>query len=353
MATKNSRSKKRDRVWERKNKDGTATYKAVVRIRPFKPAVKSFKTRAAAKSWADALVKELTAKNEAGNVDADSTARTIRELVEKFLGDIKIKGDGTPDYPQQKWYPDLQYLLAWWVSRYGGVKVREFGEDQIVEGRDLLCKGRKPATVNRYLAAMRRAWNKGQKKPEPWPKDIFLSEPKERVKFLPDAELKALLAEAEKHSPWMLAAVVTSIGTGLRQGELLRLVWGDINFEKQTVTVRAGKNTTGEAPKSRTVHLPPPAADALKKMRVVGPKQVFVRSDGELIDKSRLRVQWLEVRKAAGVDDLHWHDLRHCCASYYAQAGASLIEIGSVLGHTNPSITKKYSHMVEGAAITG
>ena len=93
--------------------------------------------------------------------------------------------------------------------------------------------------------------------------------------------------------------------------------------------------------------------DALKKIRGVGLKRVFVQSDGEPVNKSRLRVQWLKVRAAAKLEDFKWHDLRHSCASLLAQGGSSLPEIGHVLGHSSPSITAKYSHLIAGAPVTG
>jgi integrase len=149
----------------------------------------------------------------------------------------------------------------------------------------------------------------------------------------------------------MYAAVVVSLATGLRQGELLRLEWKDVDFDKGTVTVLISKNT-----KRRIVHLPAPAVEALKKLRrdgVVGPKLIFVRPDGSPADKSFLTFHWLKVRTAAGLVDFRWHDLRHSCASFLAQNGASLVEIGSVLGHSSPSITAKYAHLVAGRPVTG
>jgi integrase len=108
--------------------------------------------------------------------------------------------------------------------------------------------------------------------------------------------------------------------------------------------------------KRRLVHLPVPAIEALKKLRraaVVGQKIVFTRPNGEPADKSFLTFHWKVVRTAAGLVDFRWHDLRHSCASFLAQNGASLVEIGSVLGHSSPSITAKYSHLVAGRPVTG
>jgi integrase len=347
MAKRNSKSK-RDRVWERKNSDGSTSYLAVVRIRPFKPASKAFPTRVEAKRWADDLARELTTQRERGEARKDLTTLTIKGLVEEFLAD--------PETKQLKYYDDLERLLAWWVNHCGGEKVLQFGTIKLREARELLSNGREPGTVNRYLSALRSCWNWGRAAqyipPEKvWPTRLFRTEPRERVRFLNDAELSAVLAAAEKYAPWMYAAVIVSLATGLRQGELLRLAWKDIDFEKKTLTVLIAKNT-----KRRLVHLPDPAIAALKILRrdgVVGPKLVFVRPDGEPADKSYLTFHWLRVRTEAGLVDFKWHDLRHSCASFLAQNGASLVEIGSVLGHSSPSITAKYAHLVVGKPVTG
>jgi site-specific recombinase XerD len=52
--------------------------------------------------------------------------------------------------------------------------------------------------------------------------------------------------------------------------------------------------------------------------------------------------------KQAGIIDFHWHDLRHCTASYLAMNGASLAEIAEVLGHKTLSMVKRYAHLSDG-----
>jgi integrase len=347
MAKRNSKSKN-DRVWERRNSDGSVSFLGVVRIRPFKPASKAFKTRAEARRWADDLARELTTQRDRGAVRTDLTSLTIKGLVDEFLKD--------PETQQLKYLSDLEMLLGWWVNHCGGEKVLGFGTVKLREARELLGNGRQPATVNRYLSALRSCWNWGRAAqyipPEKvWPTRLFLTEPRERVRFLNDGELAAVLKAAQAHSPWMYAAVVTSLATGLRQGELLRLEWKDIDLVGKTITALITKNT-----KRRIVHLPTPAVDALKKLRgdgIIGKRPVFVDGNGEPADKSYLTVHWNRVRAAASLVDFRWHDLRHSCASFLAQNGASLVEIGSVLGHSSPSITAKYAHLVAGKPVTG
>jgi integrase len=104
------------------------------------------------------------------------------------------------------------------------------------------------------------------------------------------------------------------------------------------------------------VHLNAPAVTALRDLRrtgVVGPRWVFAQDKGTQADKHYLTYRWTQVRAAAGLTDFRWHDLRHSCASYLAQHGASLVEIGAVLGHSSPAITARYAHLVAGRPVTG
>jgi integrase len=58
--------------------------------------------------------------------------------------------------------------------------------------------------------------------------------------------------------------------------------------------------------------------------------------------------RWAQALKEARVRDFRFHDLRHSCASLLAQSGATLLEIGDVLGHRQLAMTKRYSHLTTG-----
>ncbi len=55
---------------------------------------------------------------------------------------------------------------------------------------------------------------------------------------------------------------------------------------------------------------------------------------------------WRTALGAAGINDFHFHDLRHTTASMLAAQGASLLEIADVLGHKTLAMVKRYSHLV-------
>jgi integrase len=207
--------------------------------------------------------------------------------------------------------------------------------------------GRSPATVNRYLSAMRACWNWGRDSglvanESAWPGRVMLKEPPGRVRFLDDEELDAVLGDAAEGPDWFEAAVLVAIATGVRQGELLNLRWRDVDLASSRIVVLETKNAT-----PRAVHLPGPAMKALKALRGDrGPDDPVIP-----MSESSLNQRWNQLRERVGLNDFKWHDLRHTCASYLAQGGASLLEIGSVLGHKSPSVTMRYSHLVQGAPL--
>lgn len=335
-------------IQKRKNRDRSASYVATVRIRPYRPASKSFPSRAEAEAWADALERKLKAQRKEGGVREDVTSLTVAGLAKEFLKD--------PETMRLKYANDLERLLDWWTGHYGAERILQLNVLTLREARDKLRHtGKAPATVNRHLSALRSCWNWGRAsglvpQDKLWPSRLMLTEPKGRTRYLNDEELAALLKAANADSPLMAAAVKVALATGVRKSELLRLTWADVDLDKQRVTVLESKN--GE---TRAVYLPQAATEALRALKrapVVG-KHVFTLESGDPLDRNNLENRWRAVRKEAKLRDFRWHDLRHSCASWLAQQGASLLEIGSVLGHKSPVVTKRYAHLVQGEPVTG
>ena len=54
---------------------------------------------------------------------------------------------------------------------------------------------------------------------------------------------------------------------------------------------------------------------------------------------------WTRLRKKAGLPHLRIHDLRHQFASFLVNAGRSLYEVQQILGHSNPIVAQRYSHL--------
>jgi site-specific recombinase XerD len=62
---------------------------------------------------------------------------------------------------------------------------------------------------------------------------------------------------------------------------------------------------------------------------------------------SDLKSSWRTLCKAAGLEGIRLHDLRHSFASIAVSRGATLPLIGALLGHSNPNTTNRYAHLYD------
>jgi integrase len=343
-------------ITSRRNGDGSMSYTAQLLVKPFPRTSQTFPSMAEAATWRKQMRDELQKQRKDRSVRPDLPTLSMASLNGEYLKDPKAVA--LADFKDRKRH------LDWWTLKFGTVKVLDFGVMEGRAARDLLIPNRAAGTVDRYIAAERAAWNWGRAaglvpKDRAWPPQLMLPEPDARTRYLSDDELTTVLTEAKKHSPVMLAAVTVALATGVRQGEMLRLTWADVDFARSTIRLCARSSSGRVLTKSRaarSVHLPAIAIEALKAVKadtVVSTTHVFLYRDGTPMTGDRLHHEWCDVRTAAGLIDFRWHDFRHSCASFLAQHGSTLLEIGSVLGHKRAQTTLKYAHLVAGKAVTG
>jgi integrase len=162
-----------------------------------------------------------------------------------------------------------------------------------------------------------------------------------RERFLSDAELGRLgdALATFKGSPYAVATIKLLVFTGARLSEVLGLRWEWIDMEHGEARLPDSK--TG----AKTLHLPPPALEVLAALpRVDGNPHVIVGHVGgcRLVNPQK---PWRAIRKAAQLDGVRLHDLRHAFASVAAGSGMSLPIIGKMLGHSQPATTARYAHL--------
>jgi integrase len=189
-----------------------------------------------------------------------------------------------------------------------------------------------------------------------WPRRIMLTEPAGRVRYLSEEELSVVLKAAAEHSAVLHAAVVVALGCGIRQGELLRLRWCNVDLDNQQLRIEKAKNVKADGEtRSRSVFLPAVVVTTLRELQGAKPagQHIICDDQGQAVEKYWLRYRWDMIRTAAQLQDFKWHDLRHSCASFLAQNGANLLEIGSILGHKSVAATLRYAHLVNAKPVTG
>lgn len=164
-------------------------------------------------------------------------------------------------------------------------------------------------------------------------------------RFLSPAELARLgeaLAAAEAigvESQYAVAAIRLLALTGCRRNEILTLKWAYIDYGHKCLRLPDSK--TG----AKVVHVGVAVLALLKAIPEVPGNPYVVpgwRGEGHVVD---LQQVWARIRKAAGLDDVRLHDLRHSFASVGASRGDSLLVIGALLGHRSAKTTERYAHL--------
>lgn len=204
--------------------------------------------------------------------------------------------------------------------------------------------GVKPATINRELAAMKKAFNLALKEWEwvrenPVMKVSMEVENNKRERWLKDDEEKRLL---EACPGWLQELVVFALNTGMRLSEILELKWSEVDFSRMTVTVMRSKNG-----QKRTIPLNETAFEMLRAKSVIRPitiEPVFPSQAWTMLSRYNVSRAFRNVVGKAKIVDFHFHDLRHTFATRLVQAGKDLYKVQILLGHKTAAMTQRYAH---------
>ena len=137
-------------------------------------------------------------------------------------------------------------------------------------------------------------------------------------------------------------AVLLSLNTGLRRGELFSLKWKDIDLGGRFLTVTAGNAKTD---KTRRIQLNSKAIAVLREWRTasgISSEHVFAKRDQAMRDA---RTSFERLLSDAKITDFTWHDMRHHFASRLVQAGVDLYRVKELLGHSSSRVTERYAHL--------
>lgn len=159
---------------------------------------------------------------------------------------------------------------------------------------------------------------------------------KARERRLKADEWTKLEAECKKsRNKYLYPALVFSVETAMRQGEMLYFFWADLDKKNGIAMLRETKNgETRAAPISAT------AIAALGSLPCTLHKPVFN------LRREALYHAFIAAAERAGIDDYTWHDLRHESLSRLAERGdLSLLELASISGHKTLQMLKRYTHL--------
>ena len=269
---------------------------------------------------------------------------------------------------QAKVAPTMKDLANDYMERYGKFK-RTGAEDRRKIDKDILpklgtrkianltrrdiedihhAKRDTPYAANRVLSLLSRMFNVaiawGWRADNP-AKGIKRYDEASSERFLSPVELSRLTEAMDNHPEQRsVNAIRLLMLTGARRSEVLKADWSQFDLEVG-VWVKPGATT-----KTKTEHRVPlsaPALQLLTDMNAVRKNELVF--PGNIPDQplKDIKRTWASICRAAGLEGVRLHDLRHTYASLLASSGVSLPIIAKLLGHTKVSTTMRYAKLYD------
>jgi integrase len=260
--------------------------------------------------------------------------RAMREHDRGTFADLVRRFEASPDCTKMAETTRLEYRRKlrridreWGPCPISGLTDREFRKD-VLAWRDAIAE-RTPREADNLVSAIARvlafALDRGEIAANILDKvrRVYHSDRADKI-WLPDH----VASFTKVASVEMCQAMLVALHSGQRQGDLRRLAWSA--YDGNRLTLRQGK-TGAEVSVKCTRALKQLLDDMAQTKR--GPL-ILTTATGRAWSKRYFAECWHEASEAAGIKDLHFHDLRGTAITMLAEAGATVPEIAAVTGHS-------------------
>lgn len=228
---------------------------------------------------------------------------------------------------------------------FGNKEPKELFPFEVDKFRVKLLRQKKPATVRNILEILRRIINFGQNKRLTEPLGFIIEMP--RVNNLKTENLTreqlARLLDVLNTYPDIQAADIMKMAlfTGMRKGEIFRLKWEDIDFERGFIFIR---NPKGGIDQKIPLNLH--AKEVLLSHPKTESPYVFPGKDGGPRKEMKRAAHHIRQMAELPEDFRPLHGLRHVFASLLASSGqVDMYTLQKLLTHKSPQMTQRYAHL--------
>ena len=203
----------------------------------------------------------------------------------------------------------------------------------------LLQKGRSKATVNRYLAGIKRAYNlliiDDLIDYNPVKRGSMLDADNKRTRYITKEEWQKLKKELPEK---IYLIVIVALLTGFRLSNVLNLSWEQINLDMRFIELLKQENKGGKIIRQ-------PISDGLYEVLTqLKPKKtgyLFINPDTNK-PYTTIKKSFNSALKRADIENFTFHDLRRTFGTWLLQEGVDIRTIQVLLSHSDISTTERY-----------
>ncbi len=192
---------------------------------------------------------------------------------------------------------------------------------------------------------------------------IYPREQRKEMRVLTQEEQDCLVKYLTDDMDCCKFGVYLALTTGIRIGELCALRWRDISLPNRTVTISATMQRLRnfdesqdaktmisiDAPKSssssRTIPLTKNVVSICKRFMSLNGNTFILTGTESYMEPRTLQYRFAHYIKECGLENVHFHTLRHTFATRCVEVGFEVKSLSEILGHANTSITmNRYVH---------
>jgi integrase len=301
---------------------------------------------------------------------SDITCEQARKKAQRLRSEVTLGGDpaakkderkAVPTYSElakqhlahaesyQRSYDDIEAIMRLHLlPRWGKLKLHEIKQQEIAKWLgQKRSDGLAPATVEKIRVTFNRSFELAARWSIPGghvnpvrgiPRPKFDNK---RQRYLTAAEAerlhKAVAASPNRQLKYIVGLLLL---TGARKMELLKAKWEHIDLERKSWLIPDSK--TGKA---RHVPLSQAAIGIIEQLPKYEKCPWLLPNPETKEPFVDIKRAWATARKAAGLQGLRIHDLRHSAASFLVNAGVDLFAVGRILGHSDVQSSRRYAHL--------
>ena len=305
-------------------------YHAQIRKTGYQTLTKTFSSLTTAKRWASATEADM--ERNLHVVIPDTTL--LRELLDRYEEDVS---------PQHKSHQVEKYRLKTLKRYLGDQRISTLSPAVLCKYRDIRLKVVSPASLKRELVILSSVLNTAIKE---WGINLqnnpvsMVSLPKigsGRERRVEQGEEEKLLSVSDE----LKRIIIIALETGMRRGEILNIKKSHIDFVRQTLLIPLTKTDT-----PRTIPLSSRAIEAIRE-QLRGSENVIPIEETTLFSYTArgLSGAFFRLCRKHGLENLHFHDLRHEATSRFFEKGLNPVEVATITGHKDTRMLMRYTHL--------